>query len=145
MFKDISSKLPEALISYILTKESILNIEVFIAIYQVLYPLQVNIDVLRILDSLIVTLIMFYYTGILKQYRGYCYGCDCMPNKLGIGSRSALGLCLISQASVEQSQALRRTRLPGLGLARVGQTHCVQFIVSHAPQEPSSFFSFVSS
>jgi hypothetical protein len=33
MFKDISSKLPEALISYILAKELILNIEVFIAIY----------------------------------------------------------------------------------------------------------------
>ncbi len=71
MFKDISSKLPEALISHILTKESILNIEVFITIYQVLYLLQVNIDVLKILDSLIATLIMFYYTGILEQYRGY--------------------------------------------------------------------------
>ncbi len=71
MFKDISSKLPEALISYVLTKESILNIKVFIAIYQVLYLLQVNIDVLRILDSLITILIMFYYIGILKQYRGY--------------------------------------------------------------------------
>ncbi len=71
MFKDISSKLLEALISHILTKESILNIEVFIVIYQVLYLLQVNIDVLRILDSLIITLIIFYYTGILKQYRGY--------------------------------------------------------------------------
>jgi hypothetical protein len=33
MFKDISSKLPEALISYVLTKESILNIKVFIVIY----------------------------------------------------------------------------------------------------------------
>jgi hypothetical protein len=33
MFKDISSKLPEALISHVLAKESILNIEVFIVIY----------------------------------------------------------------------------------------------------------------
>jgi hypothetical protein len=33
MFKDISSKLLEALISYVLAKESILNIEVFIVIY----------------------------------------------------------------------------------------------------------------
>ncbi len=71
MFKDISSKLLEALISHILTKESILNIKVFIVIYQVLYLLQVNIDILRILDSLTAILIMFYYTGILKQYRGY--------------------------------------------------------------------------
>jgi hypothetical protein len=33
MFKDISSKLPEVSISYVLTKELILNIEVFIVIY----------------------------------------------------------------------------------------------------------------
>ncbi len=40
-----------------------------------------NIDVLRILDSLAATPIMFYYTGILEQYRG-CIGFFNLPCRL---------------------------------------------------------------